>query len=96
MTNAAPFYNHSTHPLNQDWNRGFTRWIKPGKRMLRSVKYIHIDFGHMCHYNPEVEASEISVGPRGYGGDRSAPEFKNPNSLVNPFLVVLGTSYEFP
>lgn len=85
---AAPLYDYPIHPINRDWNRDFTCWIKPGKRTLRPVKYIHIDFGHMCRYNPEVEAPTIPVGPHGYGGDLSVPEFKTQaNSLVNPFPV---------
>ncbi|KAF9463616.1 hypothetical protein BDZ94DRAFT_1218058 [Collybia nuda] len=82
MMDSTALYDEPVHPVNSDQSRDYTRWIKPGKRTIRPVKYYHIDSGHMRRYNPDPEAFTIP------GGDMSVPEFKSKaNTMINPFPV---------
>lgn len=86
MMDANPLYDERPHPAYNEKNMAYTRWIKHHCRTLRPVKYHLIDFGLSRRYDPASEPPRVPVGPRGYGGDKTVPEFRTQESC-DPFPV---------
>jgi hypothetical protein len=89
MMDSTPLYEGPIRPVANYRTRDFSRLIRPRSRTLHPVKCYIIDFGHAYQYRDERDKAWfpiMRVGPIGYGGDTSAPEFRTQES-VDPFPV---------
>lgn len=83
MVDATPLYPIKFHPASGHMRADHKAFIRPFfTRTSRPTKYYIIDFGLSRQYAANnASPQEMPI----YGGDRTAPEFRNPCEPYDPF-----------
>lgn len=84
MMDASALYDEHPHPNNYGVSLDYSHPVKKHhSRVMRPVKYYHIDFGQSKRYDLKDGPPRKYVG--NYGGD-PAPEFRT-QEYCDPFAV---------
>jgi hypothetical protein len=81
MFDPTHLYPDSYHPIETDRSRNFVGQAKHFTRTQKPCRYYLVDFGLSRRYSPDEEPRESIIR----GGDKTAPEFKNPKGPIDPF-----------
>jgi hypothetical protein len=81
MIDPSKLYPQSYHPCVINKSRDFTGRARHKTRTQRPSKYYYIDFGISRQYQDNESPLEYPIR----GGDRSVPEFSEPEIPRNPF-----------
>ena len=82
MLDPSGMYPDSFHPANPRKSKDFRRNVKGYSRTRRPTRYLLIDFGHSRLYDP---ANGPPLDQPLRGGDKSAPEHRDQQTLCDPF-----------
>ena len=83
MLDPSGMYPDSFHPANpRRSKKDFRRNVKGYSRTRRPTRYLLIDFGHSRLYDP---ANGPPLDQPLSGGDKSAPEHRDQQTLCDPF-----------
>ena len=82
MLDPSGMYPDSFHPADPRRSRDFRRNVKGYSRTRRPTRYLLIDFGHSRLYDP---ANGPPLDQPLRGGDKSAPEHRDQQTLCDPF-----------
>jgi hypothetical protein len=82
MLDPSNMYPESFHPAEMNRSKDFRRKAKWYSRTRRPTKYLLIDFGLSRRYDP---TNGPPLDEPHQGGDKSAPEHQDTETLCNPF-----------
>jgi hypothetical protein len=82
MLDPSNMFPESFHPAAIDRSKDFRRKVKWYSRTRRPTRYLLIDFGLSRRYDP-ANGPPLDLPIR--GGDKSAPEHEDRETLRNPF-----------
>ena len=82
MLDPSGMYPNSFHPVDPKKSKDFRRKAKGYSRTRRPTRYLFIDFGLSRSYDP---ANGPPLDKPLRGGDKSAPEHRDRETLCNPF-----------
>ena len=82
MLDPSNMYPESFHPVKMSRSRDFRHRAKAYTRTQRPSRYLLIDFGLSRYYDP---ANGPPLDEPLRGGDKSAPEHQDDETLCNPF-----------
>ncbi|KAH9057291.1 kinase-like domain-containing protein [Lactarius vividus] len=82
MLDPSGMYPNSFHPADPRKSKDFRRKVKGYSRTRRPTRYLLIDFGLSRRYDP-ANGPPLDKALR--GGDKSAPEHRDRETLCNPF-----------
>ena len=82
MLDPSNMYPESFHPVNMGRSKNFRHKAKGHSRTWRPTRYLLIDFGLSRRYDP-AKGPPLDRPLR--GGDKSAPEHQDNETLCDPF-----------
>ena len=84
IMDPTPLFSEIPHPIRRYKSYDFTHQVKQHTRTSHPTRYFYIDFGLAYLFSPGEDVPRV---PLAVGGDKTAPEYKDPDALRDPYKL---------